>query len=73
MTLPQPESEHVARERAKLKRTVLILAPILIVGGVVVLAFLDRMPKPLRLLAGLGDIFVGLTLLVLLKQKYFEK
>lgn len=72
MTLPT-DPEHVARERAKLKRTVLILAPILIAGGVLVLAFLDRMPTPLRLIAGLGDIFVGLTLLVLLKQKYFDK
>lgn len=62
-----------AREREKLRRTVLILAPILIVGGILVLAFLTRMPTPLRILVGLGDIFVGLTLLVLLRQKYFDR
>ena len=63
----------IAREREKLRRTVLILAPILIVGGILVLAFLTRMPTPLRILVGLGDIFVGLTLLVLLRQKYFDR
>ena len=74
--MPAPaetDPEKLARERAKLKRTVLILAPILIVGGILVLAFLRRMPTPLRILVGLGDVFVGLTLLVLLKQKFFDK
>ena len=72
----QPNSTDpakVAREREKLRRTVLILAPVLIIGGIAVLLFLDRMPKPLRILVGLGDIFGGLTLLVLLKQKFFDK
>ena len=64
---------QVAREREKLRRTVLILAPVLIVAGLAILLFLERMPLPLRLLTGLGDIVVGLVLLVLLKQKYFEK
>jgi hypothetical protein len=64
---------HVAREREKLRRTVLILAPVLILGGIAILLFLERMPLPLRLLTGIGDIVVGLVLLVLLKQKYFEK
>jgi hypothetical protein len=63
----------IARERAKLKRTVLILAPLLILGGIAVIAFVDRLPLPARLVLGFGDIIVGLVLLVLLKQKYFEK
>lgn len=63
----------IARERAKLKRTVLILAPVLILGGIAVIAFVDRLPLPARLALGIGDIIVGLVLLVLLKQKYFEK
>ena len=67
------DPEKVARERAKLRRTVLILAPILIVGGILVLAFLQKMPLPLRIIVGLGDIFAGLTLLVLLRQKFFDK
>ncbi|PAW66936.1 MAG: hypothetical protein B9S34_06730 [Opitutia bacterium Tous-C1TDCM] len=62
-----------AQEREKLRRTVLILAPVLILAGIAILLFLERMPLPLRLLTGLGDIVVGLVLLVLLKQKYFEK
>jgi len=61
------------RERAKLRRTVLILAPVLILGGLAVLLFVDRMPLPLRLVVGLGDIVAGLVLLVLLRQKYFER
>jgi uncharacterized membrane protein HdeD (DUF308 family) len=71
MTASEPEK--LAREKAKLKRTVLILAPTLIVGGILVLAFLQRMPTPLRILVGVGDIVVGLTLLLLLKQKFFDK
>ncbi len=63
----------IARERAKLKRTVLILSPLLILGGIAVIAFVDRLPLPARLVLGIGDIIVGLVLLVLLKQKYFEK
>jgi hypothetical protein len=69
----EPDPAKVALERAKLRRTVLILAPVLIVGGVLVLAFVDRMPLPLRIIVGLGDIFAGLTLLVLLKQKFFDR
>ncbi len=68
-----PTPDRVAQERARLKRTVLILAPVLILGGIAVLFFLERMPLPMRFLVGLGDIVVGLVLLVLLKQKYFEK
>ena len=70
---PPPNPDKIALERAKLRRTILILAPVLIVGGILVLAFLQRMPTPLRVLVGAGDILVGLTLLVLLKQKFFEK
>jgi len=66
------QEARVAKDRARLKRTVLILAPVLILGGLAVLLFLERMPLPLRLIVGLGDIIVGLVLLVLLKQKYFE-
>lgn len=70
---PAFDPNKTARERAKLRRTVLILAPTLIAGGILVLVFLQRMPMPLRVLVGVGDILVGATLLVLLKQKYFEK
>jgi uncharacterized membrane protein HdeD (DUF308 family) len=64
---------RLAQERARLRRTVLILAPVLILGGLAVLLFVDRMMMPLRILVGLGDIVAGVVLLVLLRQKYFEK
>jgi hypothetical protein len=52
------------------KRTLLILASGLIVAGLVVLFFLQRMPLPLRILVGLTDVFGGLVLLVLIRQKF---
>ncbi|MES2694355.1 MAG: hypothetical protein V4773_12840 [Verrucomicrobiota bacterium] len=70
---PTPDPEKLARERAKLRRTILILAPILIIGGALILAFLTKMPLPLRIIVGLGDIVAGLVLLILLKQKFFDK
>ena len=75
--LAGPQSEirnpKLEPERAKLKRTVLILAPVLILGGIAVLLFVDRLPMPLRLIMGLGDIVAGAVLLLLLRQKYFER
>lgn len=68
-----PAPDKIARERAKLRRTILVLAPILIAGGILVLIFLQRVPAPLRILIGLGDIIVGLTLLVVFKQKLSGK
>lgn len=50
-------------------RTLRILAGILIAGGVVVLALLERMPLPLRIIVGLTDIVAGLGLLVFVRQK----
>ncbi|HEY1109667.1 MAG TPA: hypothetical protein VGE76_13560 [Opitutaceae bacterium] len=71
---PKPLSpEQVARERARLRRTVLILAPSLIIAGILIIAFLARIPMPVRLLMGFGNIIVGLVLLLLLKQKYFDQ
>lgn len=51
------------------KRTLLVLASGLIVAGIVVLFFLQRMPLPMRILVGLTDVFGGLVLLVLIRQK----
>jgi uncharacterized protein YjeT (DUF2065 family) len=50
-------------------RTLRLLAGILIAGGVLVLALLERMPLPLRLIVGLTDIVAGLGLLVFVRQK----
>ncbi len=51
------------------KRTLRRLAVVLIAGGLLILALLDRMPLPLRIIVGLTDVFAGLGLLVLARQK----
>ena len=66
--IPEPESTVLRRERQK--RTVTVLSVVLIAGGVAVLLLLQRMPLPMRILVGLTDIFAGLTLLILIRQKF---
>jgi hypothetical protein len=64
-----PVEETDAR-RARQKRTLSVLAAALIAGGLAVLLFLDRIPLPLRLLIGLGDLIAGAVLLVVVRQKF---
>ena len=52
------------------RRTIIALALLLIAAGLTVLFLLERMPLPLRILVGLTDVFGGLTLLVLVRQKF---
>ncbi len=59
-----------AARRARQKRTITILAVALIVGGITVMLALGRLPLPLRLLVGLGDVIAGGVLLVLVRQKF---
>jgi hypothetical protein len=59
-----------AAKRARQKRTITIIAVALIGGGLAILLFLQRMPLPIRLLAGLTDVFAGLVLLVVARQKF---
>ncbi len=59
-----------ADPRARQRRLILILAPALIVGGLVVLLFLTRMPLPLRIIVGLTDIVAGCVLLLVVRQKF---
>ncbi|MEO5957647.1 MAG: hypothetical protein ABIZ49_02350 [Opitutaceae bacterium] len=47
-----------------------MLASLLIVGGLIVLLALQRVPLPLRIIGGLGDVVAGCVLLVLARQKY---
>lgn len=54
---------------ARLLRLVTVLAFVLIAAGVVVLTSLPRLPVPLRMMAGLGDIVIGLVLLVMVRQQ----
>jgi len=65
-TSPAPRSAQRARQRT----TLLILACALIVGGLLILFVLKKVPPPLRILMGLTDLFAGLTLLVVVRQKF---
>jgi uncharacterized membrane protein HdeD (DUF308 family) len=69
-TQPQNGGDAV---RTRQRRTLAILATLLIVGGLVVLFVLTRMPGPLRILVGLTDIVGGAVLLVLVRQKFPRK
>jgi hypothetical protein len=57
-------------QRARMRRKLLALATLLIVGGFVVLLLLQRMPMPLRILVGLSDVIAGVVLLVVVRQKF---
>jgi hypothetical protein len=63
-----PNLDPVVR-LARQKRTATILAVVLLLGGLAVLFFVRRIPLPLRLLVGLGDIVAGCVLLLLIRQK----
>lgn len=65
-----PSSANASRTRARQKIVLTVLAAALVAAGLLVLFALDRMPAPLRLLVGLGDLFAGLVLLVLVRQKF---
>lgn len=64
------EVERLARLRSRQKFTVLVLALFLIAAGVLLLFVLKRVPLPLRLVAGLGDVVVGCVLLIVARQKF---
>ena len=63
-------SRELTGRALRQKRTITILAVLLIIGGLAVLFLVQRMPLPMRLLVGLTDVFAGLTLLVLVRQKF---
>lgn len=67
--MSERELNPLAR-RALQKRTITVLAALLLAMGIVVLFFLPRMPLPLRLLVGLGDVFAGMVLLVFVRPKF---
>ena len=56
--------------RARQRKKVHALAAFLIVSGILLLFVLDRVPLPLRIIAGLGDIVAGAVLLVMARQKF---
>ena len=62
-------SPRVARQKA----IVTVLGVALIIGGLIILLLLKRMPLPMRMLVGLTDVFAGLTLLILVRQKFSHR
>ena len=68
--VPPDHHANLAAQRIRQKRTLVALAMLLIVGGLIILFALTRMPLPMRILVGLIDVFAGLTLLVLVRQKF---
>jgi hypothetical protein len=62
---PAPETRMTPRQ----KRTIRLLAGLLIAGGIAVLFLLPRLPVPLRIIVGLTDVVAGLILLLVVRQK----
>ena len=48
----------------------LSLATLLGIGGIVVLAFLSRIPLPVRLAVGLTDLIASAVLFLVVRQKF---
>jgi hypothetical protein len=69
-TLSPGDANLIEARRLRQKRLTVVLAWFLILGGAIILLALERMPLPMRILVGLVDIFAGLTLLVLVRQKF---
>ena len=63
---PVPPVVRQARQKAAL----IALAGILFLGGLVVLLFLSRIPWPMRILLGGGDLIIGAVLLLFLRQQF---
>jgi hypothetical protein len=59
-----------ASKQARQKALLLALATVLILGGLVVLLFLKRMPLPMRLVVSFGDFVAASALLLLFRQKF---
>jgi hypothetical protein len=64
------ETQQPPRRRSRQKAMLTLLGVALIIAGAVVALFLRRIPLPMRLVVGLGDIFAGCVLLVLVRQKF---
>lgn len=65
----EPAPKTISAEKlSRQKRLVVALAILLIVAGIVILLALQRVPMAIRMMAGLGDVFIGLVLLVMVRQ-----
>jgi hypothetical protein len=62
--------QSAAPSRARLRKQMLVLATVLLIGGIVVLAFLSLIPLPLRLAVGLTDLIASAVLFTVVRQKF---
>lgn len=62
-------SDAFDQKFARQKRFVSVLGIVLIVTGIVILFALRKLALPIRIMAGLGDVFIGCVLLVLVRQQ----
>lgn len=67
-SVPDPELR-----RGRQKATLISLAFVLTLAGFVVLLLLKRMPLPLRLAVGFGDLIAASALLLFLRQNFAGK
>jgi hypothetical protein len=63
-----PDPAKAAAKLARQKRTVTIIACLLILGGAIILFAVKRMPLPMRIMVGLTDVVGGIVLLVLAQR-----
>ena len=70
--LAKPSAQRLY-ERSRQKVILLVFAGVLMVGVILVLFVLKRMPLPMRLVIGLGDVIAASALLLILRQKYGGK
>jgi len=71
MSSPSPHSPvPTSLQRSRQKVVLIALGTVLMLGGFVVLFALKRMPLPLRLMVGLGDLIAASALFMILRQKF---
>ena len=63
------DASAATRKFTRQKQLVTVLAVLMIVLGILVGFVFRKLPLPLRITAGLGDVFVGCVLLVLVRQQ----
>jgi len=69
-TMQPASTPDSLRQRARQKRILVVLGAVLIVAGLLLLLVLERVPMPLRILMGLGDLVAGAVLLLVARQKF---
>ena len=62
-----------AYRRSRQKLTVFVLGWFLLLAGILLIFVLKRVPLPIRIVAGLGDLVAGAVLLVLARQNFGGK